>query len=146
MTESTQQRFEKYYPLTYAIIATVASLILCLWFTNAPELTNTILSSGITAASIFIGFNAVYRNTLQAKASRTIDELKASEELEIYLRYLNAVTNSSLRFILVSFIILFLSGKIPHIVTFNIWLFCAVNMLLSFHRANSLDNLLFSSK
>lgn len=145
--EPNQQRFEKYYPLTYAILITVASVVLCLWFTAVPKLSETILSSGITAAAIFIGFNAVYRNTLQAKASRTIQELKDSEEMVDYLRYLKAVTNSALLFILVSFILLFLpKAALEHILTFNVWLFFAINMLLSFHRANSLDNLLFASK
>lgn len=145
--EPNQQRFEKYYPLTYAIITTAAAVALCVRFAYVPQLNDTILASGITAAAIFIGFNAVYRNTLQTKASRTIEELKNSEKLEDYLLYLKAVTNSALRFILVSFIILFLpNNALHHILTFNVWLFFAVNMLLSFYRANNLDKLLFSSK
>lgn len=145
--EPNLQRFEKYYPYTYAIITMVVSVILCLWCSNVPLLSNSILESGITAAAIVIGFNAVYRNTLQTKANKTTRDLLESESMELYHCYLKAVTNSALRFILVSFIILFIPESYwNHIITFNVWLLFATNMILCFHRANSLDSLLFESK
>ena len=145
--EPNLQRFEKFYPYTYAIIATAASVFICWKISYVPRLNNSILESGITAAAIFIGFNAVYRNTLQTKASKTIQDLSASDGISLYLGYLKAVTNSAIRFILVSFVILFVPQNFwNHIVTFNIWLLFAVNMLLCFYRANGLDSLLYESK
>lgn len=144
--EPNHLRFEKYYPYTYAIIATMASVVVCLKCSYVPLVSNSILESGITAAAIFIGFNAIYRNTLQTKASRTIQDLTNTDYMELYHGYLKAVTNSAIRFILVSFIILFIPECFwNHIVTFNIWLFFAINMLLCFYRANNLDSLLFKS-
>lgn len=145
--ESNQLRFEKCYPYTYAIIATVASVVICLKCSYVPPLSSSILESGITAAAIFVGFNAVYRNTLQTKVSKTIQAISDTGYIELYHGYLKAVTNSAIRFILVSFIILFVPECFwHHIITFNVWLLFAANMLLCFYRANHLDSILFESK
>lgn len=141
------QDFEKRYPYVYSVIITLISIIICSWLSNSPKLSNEILSAGITVASIIIGFNAVYRNTLQTKASKTIRDISNSSYMELYHGYLKAVTNSSIRFILLSFIILFIPKHLwNHIITFNLWLLFAANMLLCFYRANTLDALLFESK
>jgi len=141
------QNFEKRYPYVYSVIVTLLSTIICSVFGNSPKLSNEILSAGITVASIIIGFNAVYRNTLQTKASKTIRDISNTSYMELYHGYLKAVTNSSIRFIMLSFIILFIPKHLwNHIIIFNLWLLFAANMLLCFYRANSLDSLLFESK
>ncbi len=152
MTETQQEQkgdqyFEKRYPYVYSTIIALISIIICSWLGNSPKLSNEILSAGITVSSIIIGFNAVYRNTLQTKASKTIQAISNTSYMELYHGYLKAVTNSAIRFILVSFIILFIPENCwNHIITFNVWLLFATNMLLCFYRANTLDALLFESK
>ena len=143
MTRTTEERYPLIISLLLAVISASAGWI----FDLRPKLNKEILSAGITVASIIIGFNAVYRNTLQTKASKTIQDISNTSYMELYHGYLKAVTNSSIRFILLSFIILFIpESSWNHIITFNLWLLFAANMLLCFHRANSLDSLLFESK
>lgn len=143
MTRTTEER----YPHIAALLLAVTSVSACCIFGIRPALDNEIVSAGITVASIIIGFNAVYRNTLQTKASKTIQDISNTSYMELYHGYLKAVTNSSIRFILVSFIILFIPECMwNHIITFNIWLLFASNMLLCFYRANTLDAILFESK
>lgn len=151
---STQQqnndgdlKFERHYPLVYAALITIISTTACLYLGNNPQLDNTILEAGITVASIIIGFNAIYRNTLQTKISKTIQAIENTSYMELYHSYLRAVTHTGLYFILASFIILFLSyNQQHHYITFNIWLFFAIHMTLCFYRANNIDNRLFQSK
>lgn len=143
MKRTTEER----YPLTASLLLAAISVIAGWFFDIRPELNKEILSAGITVSSIIIGFNAVYRNTLQTKASKTIQAISNTSYMELYHGYLKAVTNSAMRFILVSFIILFIPECFwNHIITFNVWLLFATNMLLCFYRANTLDALLFESK
>lgn len=143
MTRTTEERYPLILSLLLAAISASAGWI----FDIRPALDNEILSAGITVASIIIGFNAVYRNTLQTKVSKTIRDISNTSYMKLYHGYLKAVTNSAIRFILASFIILFIPVYLwNHLITFNVWLFFASNMLLCFHRANNLDSLLFESK
>lgn len=143
MTRTTEER----YPHIVSLLLTAISVTIGCFFDILPELNEEILSSGITVSSIIIGFNAVYRNTLQTKASKTIRDISNTSFMELYFGYLKAVTNSAIRFILVSFIILFVPECFwHHIITFNVWLLFAANMLLCFYRANHLDSILFESK
>lgn len=142
MKRTTEER----YPIIASVILTGIFIVVKQFFSICPVLNESILSTSITVASIFIGFNAVYRNTLQTKVGKAIQAVKNTSYMELYHGYLKAVTNSALRFILVSFIILFLPDKqLNHCVTFYIWFFFASNMLLCFHRANSIDSILFES-
>lgn len=139
--------FEESYPLIFSISITSISTGICLYIGYSPKFNDTILDSGITVASIIIGFNAVYRNTLQTTTNKIIQSITNTSYMELYHRYLKAVTNKALLFILVSFVILFLSENLrSNIISFNIWIFSASYMLLCFHRANSIDTILFGSK
>ena len=139
--------FEESYPLIFSISITSISTGICLYIGSSPKFNDTILDSGITVASIIIGFNAVYRNTLQTTTNKIIQSITNTSYMELYHRYLKAVTNKALLFVLVSFVILFLSESLrSNIISFNIWIFSASYMLLCFHRANSVDTILFGSK
>lgn len=141
------QNFEKRYPYVYSVIVTLLSIIICSVFGNSPKLSNEVLECGITVGSIFVGFNAIYRNTLQISNNKTVESLKNSGYMQLYQGYLKAVLNCSLLFIFTSFILLFIhEDNRQNILIFNVWLFPAVLMLLCFYRANSLDSRLYFSR
>ncbi len=127
--------FERWYPVIFALAASVLAWILCATLPDNDSYRAGLLSAAISASAIFVGFVATSKSILMAMPSGGIrQQLKDSDFQSDLAEYLNQAMVSNLVFCTVNILGFFPIAN-QHIYFYStIWIGLGVFCIASFWR------------
>jgi hypothetical protein len=109
--------FERWYPLFFAVAATLLALLLDVGFPSGDSYRAGLLSAAISAAAIFVGFVATAKSILMALPPGGVRQrLHDSRYIDDLASYLNQAMVSNLVFCALN-----VAGFFPAIQTYIAW-------------------------